>query len=109
MKKLLFFVAALCCAAMLNAQVGYYWSADDNGEKQAIVFDFSDGDIGTYATWKDYGYSVRAVRIVENNPTGINRVDSQESKVESRKILRNGQLLILRGEKVYTLQGQEVR
>lgn len=90
-------------------QVGYYWSADDNGEKQAIVFDFSDGDIGTYATWKDNGHSVRAVRIVENNPTGINRVDSQESKVESRKILRNGQLLILRGEKVYTLQGQEVR
>ena len=37
---------------------------------------------------------------------GIEVVESQKSKVESRKVLRNGQLLIRRGENVYTITGQ---
>jgi len=35
--------------------------------------------------------------------------DIQTENTPPRKILQNGQILILRGEKVYTLQGQEVR
>mgnify|MGYP002623619281 CR=1 FL=1 len=40
-------------------------------------------------------------------PTGIN--DVQSDNVQCTKILRNGQIFILRSGKVYTLQGQEVR
>ena len=40
-------------------------------------------------------------------PTGIN--DVQGNNVQCTKILRDGQILILRGEKTYTLQGQEVK
>ncbi len=36
-------------------------------------------------------------------------VPSGEGRVEASKILRDGQIFILRGEKVYTLQGQEVK
>ena len=40
---------------------------------------------------------------------GIEVVESQKSKVESRKVLRNGQLLIRRGENVYTITGQIIK
>ena len=38
---------------------------------------------------------------------GIDQVPSDQ--VQSTKVMRNGQIFILRGEKVYTLQGQEVK
>ena len=41
------------------------------------------------------------------NPTGIEDIFIDEHKAS--KILRDGQIFILRGEKVYTLMGQEVR
>ena len=39
--------------------------------------------------------------------TGIENV--QSDKVQSTKIFRDGQCLILRGDKTYTVQGQEVK
>lgn len=36
-------------------------------------------------------------------------VESQELKVDSKKILRDGQLIIQRGEQFYNLQGQQIR
>jgi hypothetical protein len=39
---------------------------------------------------------------------GINVVESQKSKVESTKEIRNGQILIRRGEHTYTITGQIV-
>lgn len=41
-------------------------------------------------------------------PTGISAL-REESNGESRKMLENGQLLILRGDRVYTVMGQEVK
>ena len=35
--------------------------------------------------------------------------DVRGNNLQTTKILHNGQIFILRGEKVYTLQGQEVR
>ena len=32
-----------------------------------------------------------------------------DNEQEASKILHNGQIFILRGEKIYTLQGQEVK
>ena len=47
----------------------------------------------------------------EYRPTaeGIGIVESRKTKVESRKMLRDGQIYILRGEKKYSIMGQEVR
>ena len=41
------------------------------------------------------------------NPEGIDEVPSDQ--VPSTKVLRNGQIYIIRGDKTYTLQGQEVK
>ena len=56
------------------------------------------------------------VKVVSANGTDINVTynDTQDieivpSKTKASKILRNGQIFILRGEKVYTLTGQEVK
>ncbi len=43
---------------------------------------------------------------VSKTPTGLDAIDATH---QTTKILRNGQLFILRGEKVYTVTGQEVR
>ena len=42
-------------------------------------------------------------------PTGIDTAENQDSKVESRKMIRNGQLFIIRDGKTYNAQGIEVR
>lgn len=44
---------------------------------------------------------------VRGEETGIDEV--QSNQVQCTKILRNGQIFILRGEKVYTITGQEVK
>ena len=56
------------------------------------------------------------VKVVSANGTDINVTynDTQDieivpSKTKASKILRNGQIFILRGEKVYSITGQEVR
>lgn len=56
------------------------------------------------------------VKVVSANGTDINVTynDTQDieivpSKTKASKILRNGQIFILRGDKTYTLQGQEVK
>ena len=42
--------------------------------------------------------------------TGITTaIDEAESSVPTKKLIRDGQVLILRGDKLYTLQGQEVK
>lgn len=50
--------------------------------------------------WKDFGMIL---------PVGedINQVSSEETQLE--KIMRNGQILIINGEKTFTLTGQEVK
>ena len=46
----------------------------------------------------------------EESPTSIEEVPSDpQSGIKAQKILRNGQIFILRGDKVYTITGQEVK
>ncbi len=42
-------------------------------------------------------------------PAAIDELDIQKSKAESRKIIENGRLLILHGDKAYTITGVEIR
>ena len=43
----------------------------------------------------------------EDEPQGVENVPTNQ--LPSTKVLRNGQVLILRGDKIYTMQGQEVK
>ncbi len=55
-------------------------------------------------------YAPRKLRFVfngENAATGVDQVSSDQ--VQSTKVLRDGQLIILRGDKEYNAQGQIVK
>lgn len=57
-----------------------------------------------------YGYGIpNAWKAYTMDPEGIEEVESGESRVDSRKILRDGQIIILRNGVEYTVSGQRVR
>jgi hypothetical protein len=75
-----------------------------NVDKSTCVLYVPSGSVSAYQSadqWKDF------TNILPISQQGVEEVLSNQ--VPSTKILRNGQIFILRGEKVYTLQGQEVR
>ena len=53
-------------------------------------------------------YIIRAFDFEYGSTTGIGSVESQKSKVESRKVLRDRQMLIIREDKTYNAQGTEL-
>lgn len=81
-----------------------YWQNFDNyilpetDQDTTLVFDYSDNGKYRFASCENN---------VPTIPSGINNAISE--KDEPRKLFRDGQLLIQNGEKVYTLQGVEVK
>ena len=73
--------------------------SSDNSDVKASVY--SNGVI----TMPDYAITISAT-FKEDISTGF---DNLESDVKAVKVLRDGQIYILRGEKVYTIQGQLVK
>ena len=72
--------------------------------------------IAPYRAYLSCGYNALAdvgaplrIRYVENTVTGIDETGSQKSKVESRKMIENGQLFIIRDGKTYNALGQMVK
>ncbi len=75
-----------------NTQYGYSVTAKDANDQPVATYS------GEFTTTS------------EGTATGIEEISSSlQGGDRGRLILRNGQILILRGEKVYTLQGQEVK
>ena len=71
--------------------------------------------IAAYRAYLSCGYDASSVsssapkmRIVfhKDAPTGVE--NSQKSKVESRKLIKNGQVIIIRGNKEYNVLGQQL-
>ena len=60
--------------------------------------------IGTYLSERYYGRTVRLVQDVKAIGTGIAEADVT-GNVETRKVLRDGQILIQRGDQTYTVMG----
>jgi hypothetical protein len=103
-------------------QVGsesYYWLSTWRSDEDS---DFSNPKPGPqvfamYISWGDLNmqsYSDRnqgtPVRFVKAAPGGATGIESvQSSAVRSQKVLRNGQLLILRDGKTFNATGAEVR
>lgn len=98
--------------------LGTYWTSTlHNAAKgQAdYVYTFSyyggeDYRWGKTVIWSEngrYGQSVRLVKPVENDPTGIENLHPTQAK--SCKIMRDGILLIERDGKTYNAQGIEIK
>ena len=89
--------------------VGYYWSATPCDTDRAGYVYF--GSWNAFANgWYDcsLGQSVRLVKDYSNVSTDIARPSAADTG-EVRKVLRNGQVLIERNGKMYTLTGVEVK
>ena len=89
--------------------VGYYWSATPGDTDRAGYVYF--GSWNAFANgWFDcsLGQSVRLVKNYSNVSTDIARPSAADTG-EVRKVLRNGQVLIERNGKMYTLTGVEVK
>ena len=91
---------------------GYYWSSTKTGSTHANIMTFSANILNPqHNGMQDYGHSIRLVQAVPSDPgpaTGIEEGTGDGLRV-TEKILRDNQILILRGEKVYTITGQEVK
>jgi len=55
------------------------------------------------SVWRDFYYT----QALPETPTGVK--DTQSDQVQCTKVVRNGQIFIIRGDKTYTITGQAVK
>ena len=75
----------------MSAGTNYTYTIDGTNAQSAPIYH----EEGSFTTLND------------NEEGFLDAIPNEERK--PRKILRNGQIYVLRGEKTYTLQGQEVK
>ena len=87
---------------------GYYWSATPDGSDKAYYMYFiSDSYFSyNYSRNRNYGLAVRLVKDYSNVSTDISHPSAAETATPARKVLRNGQILILRNGVYYDLRGR---
>ena len=85
----------------------YYWASTPCGEEYASAMYVTKEDSQTNLNVdRFYGLSVRLVRdVVDTEDID----DVRRNDVQCTKVVRDNQILILRADKTYTLQGQEVK
>ena len=99
----------------LQAAIGEHQYAQASGIRMSVTL--TDLDEGTVYKYRAYGkvgnqffYGSEQTFTTQgewHEEQGIEEVPSEQ--VQGTKVLRDGQIFILRGEKEYTLQGQEVK
>ena len=80
------------------------WTATYDDATYVGQVDADSWSIGTYLSERCYGRTVRLVQDVKAVGTGIAEADVT-GNVETRKVLRDGQILIQRGDQTYTVMG----
>lgn len=92
-------------------KVAYLWTADPAESGEKAYMEFSSGNPDLTKTHHPFcSMSVRLVKGAQSSATAIEEVGSENANaVRSEKVLRDGQLYILRGEKMYNAQGVEIR
>lgn len=86
---------------------GHYWSSNthDQNENFAWCFEFYNNDVATvHYMGRAYAMSVRLVK-----PAMPESISNTSVTPKAVKSIVNGQVFILRGEKTYTVTGQEVK
>ena len=87
---------------------GHYWSATPDDSYIACYLYFNSSAAGTNCNYRNYGRSVRLVKNYSNVSTDLSHPSAADT-APARKLLRNGQVLIERNGKTYTLTGVEVK
>ena len=85
---------------------GHYWSATPDGSNYASYLRFYSREAETNSYNRCYGRAVRLVKDYSNVSTDISHPSAAETATPARKVLRNGQILILRNGVCYDLHGR---
>ena len=89
---------------------GYYWSSsldEGNYPSCALRINFSRSSVNRDYGDRIFGLTVRPVQ-ASGTGTGIGDTAADVAATDAHKIIRNGQVLIERGGKTYTIMGQEL-
>ena len=86
----------------------YTFSFADGEDTRYLALNKTDGN-NYFAYYKGTGQIYKLTLIKEGETDVATGIEETFSQPAARKILRDGQLLILRDGKTYTVQGQEVR
>ncbi len=92
-------------AAVLTSDGGFRFTITglSSGTNYHLTLDTKDANDQVIASY------VTDFTTTGETPTAIDQIDSSSFEGGTRKFLRDGQIYILRGERTYTLTGQEVR
>ena len=94
------------------------WITDANDSIMQVYYDVQSGD-GIDIAFLERGYYILHVQIADcimtrmfiargYHPSDIDIVSDERTRFVT-KVLRNGQIFIIRGENVYTMQGQQIK
>ena len=81
-----------------------YWTSTPNDANKAKQLGCESDRVDMFVSMRNIGMSVRLVQDVKAVGTGIAEADVT-GNVETRKVLRDGQILIQRGDQTYTMMG----
>ncbi len=81
-----------------------YWTSTPNDANNAKQLGCESNRVDMFLSMRNIGMSVRLVQEAKSVGTGIAET-AMTGNVETRKVLRDGQILIQRGEETYTVMG----
>ena len=85
-----------------------YWTSTPKDANQTKQLGYESDRVGMFLSMRNIGMSVRLVQDVKAVGTGIAET-ATTGNVETRKVLRDGQILIQRGEETYTMMGETLK
>lgn len=86
---------------------GNYWTDYQGSEGTGYLQFSTSAMLNKTTTWlRHIGMGVRLIQDYQETPTSLDNTDADNT---AKKCIINGQLFILHGEKVYTVEGQEVK
>ena len=89
---------------------GYYWSSVNSSSTHAYVAGFGADVLNPqHSGMQDYGHSIRLVQAAPADPGPATSIDNTNANANAVKCIINDQLIILRGDKIYTITGQIVK
>ena len=85
-----------------------YWTSTPDETNSAKQLACNSTRVGMFFSMRNIGMSVRLVQEAKSVGTGIAET-ATTGNVETRKVLRDGQILIQRGDQTYTVMGETLK
>ena len=85
-----------------------YWTSTPNDANSAKQLGCESDRVDMFVSMRNIGMSVRLVQEAKSVGTGIAEA-ATTGNVETRKVLRDGQILIQRGDQTYTVMGETLK